>query len=597
MSFSFGSGQQTTQASSGFTFGQPQQQQSTGFTFGTNATTTSSGFSFGNTPASQPSSGFSFGNPTSTAFSLGSNPTSGGFSFGSSNPTSGGFSFGSSNPSSGGSTGFSFGTGATPGNTGAASGFFGLGTSNASGTGGVAGVPASGASTFTFGSNPATSGAQPTFGTSLSQTTSSGGGGFSFGTNTTTTSSTASLGTTAVTSASVGLPLSTPSGGFSFGFPTTTTSGGLSFGTTSTTTASGGIFGGTSGITFGATPSQIGTTTVGTTVTTTTKPTGLTFRIPLSSGPAPSVTTSAAPVLQFGVTGKATGTTASSTSGFGSIQTSSSGVTVQPATTSVTKTTGFSFGAVPLLLSSTSTTTTSTSDGFNIVVSKPSSTVTSASGFSSLLTATTSTSVGSAVPTATPVTTMNFRQLEESINKWTLELEELERTFLNQATQVNAWDRLLISNGQKITALNEAVEKVKLDQQRLDHELDFIVAQQRELEELLVPLEKSVESSPHLSVQQHADLEREHTYHLAENIDGQLKRMAEDIKEIIERLNTSNKSQEDVDPMQQISKILSVHMDALQWIEQNSGIVQRKIEEIGKISEMERRDQDKSFRM
>ncbi|XP_013790093.1 nuclear pore glycoprotein p62-like [Limulus polyphemus] len=592
MSFSFGSGQQTTQAPSGFTFGQPQQQQSTGFSFGTPATTTSSGFSFGNTQASQPSSGFSFGNPTSTGFNLGSNPSSGGFSFGNSNPTSGGFSFGSSNPSSGGSTGV------TPGNTGAASGFFGLGAQNASATGGVAGVPAGGTSTFGFGSNPATSGAQPTFGTGLSQTTS-GGGGFSFGTNTTTTSSTASLGTAAVTSASIGLPLSTPTGGFNFGVPATTTSGGLSFGTTSTTTPSGGIFGGTSGITFGATPSQIGTTTVGATVTTTTKPTGLTFGIPLASGPAPSVTTSAATVLQFGVTGQAAVTTASSSTGFGILQTSTSGITGQPATTSVTKTTstGFSFGAVPSFLSSTSTATTSTSDGFNIAMSKPSSTVTSASGFSSLVTTTTSTSIGGTVSTATPATTMNFRQLEESINKWTLELEELERTFLNQATQVNAWDRLLISNGQKITALNEAVEKVKLDQQRLDHELDFIVAQQRELEELLVPLEKSVESAPHLSVQQHADLEREHTYHLAENIDGQLKRMAEDIKEIIERLNTSSKSQEEVDPMQQMSKILSVHMDALQWIEQNSGIVQRKIEEIGKISEIERRDQDKTFRM
>lgn len=104
-----------------------------------------------------------------------------------------------------------------------------------------------------------------------------------------------------------------------------------------------------------------------------------------------------------------------------------------------------------------------------------------------------------------------FSQLEEAINKWNVELEEQERIFLSQATQVNAWDRLLVSNGEKITSLNESVERVKLEQQRLDHELDFIVAQQRELEELLTPLEKSVEASPSLSIQQHADLEREHT--------------------------------------------------------------------------------------
>ena len=60
---------------------------------------------------------------------------------------------------------------------------------------------------------------------------------------------------------------------------------------------------------------------------------------------------------------------------------------------------------------------------------------------------------------------MSYRQLEEAINKWTLELEEQEKHFLNQATQVNAWDRLLMTNGEKIVKLHESVEKVKLDQQ------------------------------------------------------------------------------------------------------------------------------------
>ena len=60
---------------------------------------------------------------------------------------------------------------------------------------------------------------------------------------------------------------------------------------------------------------------------------------------------------------------------------------------------------------------------------------------------------------------MTYRQLEEAINKWTLELEEQEKAFLNQATQINAWDRLLINNGDKIIELNGSLEKVKLDQQ------------------------------------------------------------------------------------------------------------------------------------
>jgi len=53
--------------------------------------------------------------------------------------------------------------------------------------------------------------------------------------------------------------------------------------------------------------------------------------------------------------------------------------------------------------------------------------------------------------------------------------------------------------------LNEAVEAVKVEQQQIDHELGFILAQQRELEDCLVPLEKELASTAVL------DPEREHT--------------------------------------------------------------------------------------
>ena len=53
---------------------------------------------------------------------------------------------------------------------------------------------------------------------------------------------------------------------------------------------------------------------------------------------------------------------------------------------------------------------------------------------------------------------------------------------------------------------------MKIDQTRLDQELDFILGQQRELEDMLVPVEQSVaELSAVGTFQQHADIEREHT--------------------------------------------------------------------------------------
>nr|XP_021390286.2 nuclear pore glycoprotein p62-like [Lonchura striata domestica] len=87
------------------------------------------------------------------------------------------------------------------------------------------------------------------------------------------------------------------------------------------------------------------------------------------------------------------------------------------------------------------------------------------------------------------------------------------------------------------------------------------------------------------------------SYKLAENIDAQLKRMAQDLKDIIDHLNTSGGPADSSDPLQQICKILNAHMDSLQWIDQNSAVLQRKVEEVTKVCESRRKEQERSFRI
>uniref|UniRef100_A0A8C2FH89 Nucleoporin 62 like n=1 Tax=Cyprinus carpio TaxID=7962 RepID=A0A8C2FH89_CYPCA len=207
------------------------------------------------------------------------------------------------------------------------------------------------------------------------------------------------------------------------------------------------------------------------------------------------------------------------------------------------------------------------------------------------------TSTSSTIVTSSTAPVMSYAQLEALINKWSSELEDQERHFLQQATQVNAWDRMLVENGEKITALHKDMEKVKLDQRRLDQELDFILSQQKELEDLLGPLEESVKEQSGTIYMQNADEERERTYKLAENVDAQLKRMSQDLKEIIEHLNTSSGPADTADPLQQICKILNAHMDSLQWVEQNSVLLQRRVEEVSKVCESRSKEQEKSFRL
>ncbi|SPP73436.1 nuclear pore glycoprotein p62 [Drosophila guanche] len=179
---------------------------------------------------------------------------------------------------------------------------------------------------------------------------------------------------------------------------------------------------------------------------------------------------------------------------------------------------------------------------------------------------------------------LSYNQLEEHINKWTLEFEEQEKVFTEQATQINAWDKLLISNNHKIIELNDAVKKVKNDQQVLDQELEFIATQHKELEESLAPLEKEFVGLPRV------DMERNQTFLMVENLDTQLKQMSEDLKEIIDNLNEASKGQDHRDPIIQIGKILNAHISSLQWIESQSNNICKKLDDIGKIHDTQKRD-------
>ncbi|XP_060612149.2 LOW QUALITY PROTEIN: nuclear pore glycoprotein p62 [Anolis sagrei] len=573
-----------------------------GFIFGTPKTVPSSG---------APPGGFSFSSATS-----GTTGAGGAFSFGNPAPAAGTqpaglFSFApAATSSSTPAQTFSFGTPAAapapPAATPAGSIFalggnapkLNLGTTQATGIMGGFGISSGssgGLASSIPSSAPATQPAPPS--------------GFVFG------SSTGSQATTAAAAGGGG-----GGGGFSFSSMGTTqpTATGFSLGSTANAVQPTPA----TGITFGLAPASSAAPTAAASQPATvfslgTQSTGSGFGL-LTSSAAPAASTGSiaqAPTLSFGAKlgGTTAATTATATTTVNPLTGGTSGPTLfasiaassQAATTSA---------PVSLLLGTSSAGTTApTLDlGFGLKVpgtttaaTAPSITSTASApstGFMLNLkpmapTATVASTSTVATTTVVAPPVMTYAQLESLINKWSLELEDQEKHFLQQATQVNAWDRTLIENGEKITSLHREVEKVKLDQKRLDQELDFILSQQKELEDLLVPLEESVKEQSGTIYLQHADEEREKTYKLAENIDAQLKRMAQDLKDIIEHLNTSGGPADTSDPLQQICKILNAHMDSLQWIDQNSALLQRKVEEVSKVCDGRRKEQERSFRI
>ncbi|XP_042556175.1 nuclear pore glycoprotein p62 [Dipodomys spectabilis] len=522
-----------------------------------------------------------------------------GFNFGGTGASTGGFTFGTAKtstttPSTGFSfsasgTGlFNFGTASQPATTTPTTSLFSLTTQ----------APATQTTGFTFGTNPASGGSGFSLGISapklnLTSTAATSApantGGFGLGSSTLTNAisntSTSSQGAapssfvfgstaTTTTTTTTSTAPTTTSGGFLFTSGGAAQSGASAFnigslGSLAQPTALPGLpFSATTPASTGAGAS----TAPATTTTTTTTSAGPTLFSSIAAAPtsstAPGLSLSA-PATTAGAPGA--GTLAFSLKAPGAASgTSSSAPTATTTTTTTTSSGGFALSLKPLVPTG--------------IPSNTAAAVTLPPG--------TSTTTGAA---ASPV--MTYGQLESLINKWSLELEDQERHFLQQATQVNAWDRTLIENGEKITTLHREVEKVKLDQKRLDQELDFILSQQKELEDLLSPLEELVKEQSGTIYLQHADEEREKTYKLAENIDAQLKRMAQDLKDIIEHLNTSGGPADTSDPLQQICKILNAHMDSLQWVDQNSALLQRKVEEVARVCEGRRKEQERSLRI
>uniref|UniRef100_A0A131Z7K7 Nuclear pore complex protein Nup62 n=1 Tax=Rhipicephalus appendiculatus TaxID=34631 RepID=A0A131Z7K7_RHIAP len=99
-----------------------------------------------------------------------------------------------------------------------------------------------------------------------------------------------------------------------------------------------------------------------------------------------------------------------------------------------------------------------------------------------------------------------------------------------------------------------------------------------------------MKQAPALSAQQHADLEREDTYHMAEDINSQLNSMSRDVMDLAVQLNGAHASIPQEEPLQQISKVLSSQMDALKWVERNSDALQEKLAELKRACRQQKAD-------
>jgi len=275
--------------------------------------------------------------------------------------------------------------------------------------------------------------------------------------------------------------------------------------------------------------------------------------------------------------GFTSGSTTQASSGF------SLGGTTQASTgfslTSTTQpSTGFSLGSTPTVSTSGFSlgSTTQASTGFSL-------------GSSGMTTTQTTTTQTIAITSQAPPTTSqpesqsnsaqptNFQQLVDLINNWTVSLENQEKQFLNQANEITVWDNMLTNQSTKLVKLYDMLERKEKEQVDIENELDFLLSQQKELEDCLVPLEQELQSAEVLST---LNNEREPIYKAAQEIDNQVKQMSGDIKEIVNNLNKANSKKDSDDDLDTICRILNCHMTALQYIEHNTENLSSMVAEV-----------------
>ncbi|CAL8096186.1 unnamed protein product [Calicophoron daubneyi] len=420
--------------------------------------------------------------------------------------------------------------------------------------------------------------------TAVTNSTSSGAGSSTFGSQTFTTTSTLPQATTTAVASS---PFAgTATFGAPLNFATSTVSGQI---TQSSFLSSSSPF----------KPSAAPTATFGFTTQTSVQNNPV---IPSQSAAPPAIsstaTTGQSSIFGVGATfpasvGIAKTTTSSLQTSTGSSPSKFSFGSSQPISSAVST----SIGSTPLFPSTLGTTSTSTTSTTALSIGTKATTSTTASTTTSTTTATGLTAISSATSTLLPASkpsTLTYGQLEELVNKWAHELEEQERYFLSEAERINQWDQTLINNGERIATLYEKVQACKDEQTKLEQELDFIEGQQRELDGLLEPLEKTANELP--PGQLHSDFEREAIFQLAANVDLELGQLLSDLREMADQINSTSplaegistdtdskvmgkegaksrlptQPQANASAVDQVTRILNCHMHSLNWIHQNT---------------------------
>ncbi|KAK3672751.1 FG-nucleoporin nsp1 [Recurvomyces mirabilis] len=194
------------------------------------------------------------------------------------------------------------------------------------------------------------------------------------------------------------------------------------------------------------------------------------------------------------------------------------------------------------------------------------------------------------------------KSMDEILTMWSTSLATHQKTFQQLAQRVSTWDRQLVENSSKISALYGRCFQAERDCSEVERQLGNVEHGQVELEALLDRYEGEVDRMMEGSGFGEGggggggpggvDRERERTYKTAESCSNRLTDMHHSLTSMIEEINVSSSSlsaanggrstsrnhQDNKDPLADIVTILNGHLSQLQAIDQGAAMLQGKVQ-------------------
>ena len=146
---------------------------------------------------------------------------------------------------------------------------------------------------------------------------------------------------------------------------------------------------------------------------------------------------------------------------------------------------------------------------------------------------------------------------------------------------------------------------MELLQKEVDQNLEYINAQQEELNQILDGYEKQIrdvfDGSAVQQPLQLVDVQREKAYGLAETLNAQLDDVSRNLTVMVDEINNMNGPQgaeggDGDDTVGQIVKILNSHLSSLQWIDSASLTLHNKLQQVTQLQEQAVRNQEPLLR-